>query len=147
MDGLFLHSLTIYNWLYLVPSFVILGGEIFCNDTDNLDLTLCKVNPSRYTAIAVILSVLVVLILITVALGQIYGSKCWINKLDYMASNDFNFPVKFFFYVIASVLSEQIPYKKYDYSVYKARCAINALISLIIYWDIARQFTFKKLEI
>jgi len=64
-----------------------------------------------------------------------------------MASNDFFFQVKFFFYVIAVVLSEQVDYKRYDYNIYKVRCALNALLSLVIYCDIAIKFTFKKLEI
>lgn len=67
--------------------------------------------------------------------------------MDYMASNDFFFQVKFFFYVIAVVLSEQVDYKRYDYNIYKVRCALNALLSFVIYCDIARKFTFKKPEI
>lgn len=147
MDGMFLHSITIYNWFYLVPSFVILGGEMFCNDTEKLEQTLCKVNLGRYTAIAIMCAVLVLLVAVSVFLSQIYASKCWINKLDYMASNDFNFQTKFFFYVIVVVLSEQVPYKRYDYTVYKVRCTVNAILSFVIYFDLARQFTFKKPEI
>lgn len=73
MDSVFNHCVGIYLWFYIVPSLVILGGELFCNDTEDIDNATCLVDPAKYAVIAPLTSICLLLIASCVILNSVYN--------------------------------------------------------------------------
>ena len=72
----------------MIPSLTILGGELFCHDTEDLDQATCLVDPARYAFIASCAFGCLVLIGFIVILNSIYNQRSGINKLDYLGRID-----------------------------------------------------------
>jgi hypothetical protein len=131
----------------MIPSLTILGGELFCNDTEELSEANCLTNPTRYAVTSVLSFGSIVLIGVIVVLNSIYNQRSGINKLDYLGRIDQKFELKLSVYVVAVLLSEAIAYKRLTYDVYKIKCAVNSVASLLIYIDTARNFSFRKYKV
>lgn len=134
-------------WFYLIPSLTILGGELFCHDTEILDEATCLVNPARYAVVSVLSFGCLLLIACIVILNSIYNQRGGINKLDYLGRIDQKFELKLSIYIVTVLLAEAVAYKRLSYDVYKLKCALNSIFSLIMYIDTARNFSFMKYKV
>jgi hypothetical protein len=131
----------------MIPTLVILGGEMFCNDTEDLNESVCMTDIPRYVVLAIFSFIVIFLIVCMVVLSSVYNQRTGMKKSDYLARNSQFFELNFSLYIICVILIESIAYKRLSYDVYKAKCIINSLLSLLVYIETTRSFTFRKFEV